>query len=263
MAIEKNVKNLVINKLTRLQYKELVDTNAVKDDELYLIQDDLLTGDFANTSLNNLDAQGQAVLDAKQNKLTAGENVEIIEDGTINVTGVSGVAVWGEITGDIQSQTDLINFINSKIGGVFVYKGSVKTEALLPTELVEIGDVYNVESSGANFVWNGDDWDKLSDTINLENYVLKEEGKSLIATSEIKRLAGLENYDDTEIRDELATKQSRLTAGDNIIIDENGVISAIGSGGSGTIQAYTVRYDAATQTVIFGKSFIAEEDATV
>jgi hypothetical protein len=99
--------------------------------------------------------------------------------------------------------------------------------------------------------------------MNLDNYVLKEEGKSLIATSEIKRLAGLENYDDTEIRDELATKQSRLTAGDNIIIDENGVISAIGSGGSGTIQAYTVRYDAETQTVIFGKSFIAEEDATV
>ena len=64
--------------------------------------------------------------------------------------------------------------IDSKIGAVFVYKGSVETETDLPTEN-KIGDTYNVKENGANYVWTGTEWDKLSETIDLSEYAKKSE----------------------------------------------------------------------------------------
>lgn len=45
------------------------------------------------------------------------------------------------------------------------------------------------------------------------------------------------SYDDTEIRQKLEKKQDTLTAGDNIIIEDN-VISATGGGGNGNILTF-------------------------
>ena len=54
-------------------------------------------------------------------------------------------------------------------------------------------------------------------------------------TDEKEKLSTLNNYDDTSIKLTLASKQDKLTAGTNIVI-EDGVISATGggTGGSGT-----------------------------
>lgn len=64
--------------------------------------------------------------------------------------------------------------------GIFKVKGSVRTYSDLPRENQEVGDVYNVLDTGANYVWTQDGWDKLSETVDLSNYYTKEEVNSLI-----------------------------------------------------------------------------------
>ena len=39
----------------------------------------------------------------------------------------------------------------------------------------KVGDMYNVKETGANYAWNGTEWDKLSETIDLTPFLKKEE----------------------------------------------------------------------------------------
>ena len=67
-----------------------------------------------------------------------------------------------------------IEFVNSKVASVMKYTGSVKTVGDLPSDSVNVGDVYNVEEDGSNYAWDGKQWDKLGGTIDLSNYATVE-----------------------------------------------------------------------------------------
>lgn len=58
--------------------------------------------------------------------------------------------------------------VDSKVSSVYRVKGSVASYANLPTVDVTIGDVYNVNDTGANYVATSTTptWDKLSETVN-------------------------------------------------------------------------------------------------
>ena len=56
---------------------------------------------------------------------------------------------------------------DSKISSVYKYRGSVATYQDLPDTNLTIGDVYNVETDGSNYAWDGTDWDKLGGTIDI------------------------------------------------------------------------------------------------
>lgn len=45
----------------------------------------------------------------------------------------------------------------------------------------------------------------LNACVDLSNYVIKEDGKSLMSDEEIERLALVDNYDDTEIKESLSS----------------------------------------------------------
>ena len=92
--------------------------------------------------------------------------------------------LWGKIGGDIKNQKDLIGFLNAfeeevkelikiQTSTIFQYKGNVENVSALPAT-AEIGDVYNVEDTGANYAWSGTEWDKLSETIDLSKFVTDE-----------------------------------------------------------------------------------------
>ena len=92
-------------------------------------------------------------------------------------------AKWGQIKGDITNQTDLWEILQNMeeeishitpSGDVFRYKGQVDKVADLPSN-AEVGDVYDVIESGANYVWNGTNWDKLSENIDLSEYAKIED----------------------------------------------------------------------------------------
>lgn len=80
--------------------------------------------------------------------------------------------------------TDFENYkkeISQKLGNVYTIKGSVKDyDALTQINEKENGDVYNLLDTGANYVWTDSGWDKLSETINLDNYYTKDEIDKII-----------------------------------------------------------------------------------
>ena len=57
----------------------------------------------------------------------------------------------------------------------YKYKGSVASEANLPSTGQSVGDVYNIESAstygaaGANVAWNGTAWDSLGEIFNIDS----------------------------------------------------------------------------------------------
>lgn len=103
MSEDKKIQNLIINKLTKEQYKSL-EEKAI--DELYFVTDE---EHFTTEEINEL-------LAVKQDKLTAGDGIEILEDGTINNTRIS--AEWGNIQGDLSTQTDLQELVSTKVDKV-------------------------------------------------------------------------------------------------------------------------------------------------
>lgn len=75
--------------------------------------------------------------------------------------------------------------IASKVESMLHYKGSVETETdLPPAEECQVGDVYNVRESGANYAWSGTEWDKLSE--DLSGFVTKDELKRVVEITDSK-----------------------------------------------------------------------------
>ena len=60
--------------------------------------------------------------------------------------------------------------INNLISSVYKFKGSVAIYNDLPSSDQIVGDVYNVESDGSNYAWDGTNWDKLGGDIDLSEY---------------------------------------------------------------------------------------------
>ncbi len=79
--------------------------------------------------------------------------------------------------------------INGKISAVYRFKGSVENYNALPLINREVGDVWNVLDTGANYAWTNDGWDKLSENINLSGYITEEQAeKDYVKTSAFEAL---------------------------------------------------------------------------
>lgn len=59
--------------------------------------------------------------------------------------------------------------IANAVSSVYRFKGSVASFSNLPSSGLTIGDVYNVEDTGANYAWDGSEWDELGGDVS--NYV--------------------------------------------------------------------------------------------
>lgn len=127
----------------------------------------------------------------------AGAGVEVTEDGTLNATGggTADSVDWSNVqnkptnlsqfTNDsgFQTANDVQSAINSAVSSAYKYKGSVANQEALP-QSPELGDVYNLEDTGANVAWDGTKWDNLGMTIDLSGY-LKESDLAAITNQEI------------------------------------------------------------------------------
>lgn len=74
-------------------------------------------------------------------------------------------------SGEGVSMAEVDAEINNKIASVYKYKGTVSSVSDLPTQNQKVGDVYDVQSDGMNYAWNGTDWDSLGSTIDLSSYI--------------------------------------------------------------------------------------------
>lgn len=73
-------------------------------------------------------------------------------------------------------------YVDSKLTAVYTYKGSVANEQALPTQDQTVGDVYNVEDTGKNVAWDGEQWDNLGATVDLSAYAKTESVNAQLAT---------------------------------------------------------------------------------
>ena len=72
--------------------------------------------------------------------------------------------------------------VDAKIASVYVYKGSVDTQAELPQENNKVGDTYNVTDTGHNYTWDGTQWDDLGGTVDLSAYLTSAVAAETYAT---------------------------------------------------------------------------------
>lgn len=190
---------------------------------LYVIQPDktlkaagsALTAD--GTSIAIVDGQVQilgfaAAETGAQPRKKADGSIEWIKPDTTTVEGLQ-TAVEG-LESDVESlQTAVGNVytkseVDSKVAGVYRYKGSVATYAELPSADVAAGDVYNVAAAdaehgikaGDNVAWTGTAWDVLAGTVDLSGYataaaldgkVDKVTGSRLMTEAEGTKLSGV------------------------------------------------------------------------
>lgn len=120
--------------------------------------------------------------------IKAGAGVEVTEDGTLNATGggTADSVDWSNVQNKptklsefqndsgFQTASDVQSAINSAVSSAYKYKGSVANQEALP-QSPEVGDVYNLEDTGANVAWDGTKWDNLGMTIDLSGYVQEDD----------------------------------------------------------------------------------------
>lgn len=80
-----------------------------------LVQQGPLDAEALESGYDKATIQIQEVASQKQDKLIAGENIVIDEDGTISASGtISEGVYWGNVHGTLSNQTDLLAALNSK-----------------------------------------------------------------------------------------------------------------------------------------------------
>lgn len=97
--------------------------------------------------------------------VTAGtyKSVTVGTDGRVtagtNPTTISGFGIT-----DAYTKTE----IDTKLTGGMHYKGSVQTVADLPASGNQVGDFYNIVSTGENYAWDGSAWDQTGSMVDLQ-----------------------------------------------------------------------------------------------
>ena len=140
---------------------------------------------------------------------------------TSESTYYSAKIAWGNMVGKVTDQADLMDYLvkfkeeieeetMGKISSVLKYKGTVDKVADLPTN-AEIGDCYNVRETGANYAWNGTEWDKLSETIDLSAFLKKTDFELAIASYYMKSEVDLKLEElDSALQGKIKANSDRL-----------------------------------------------------
>lgn len=131
------------------------------------------------------------------------------------------------INSEIQTLKDQID----SLGVLFTYKGEVATIQDLPVTNNKPGDVYYVDNEQSEYVWLEKSgvyqWEEFGPAIDLSEYAKQEDLQQL--KNEVDAMNTQVQSNTSNIVSLTNTKQDKLTAGTNITIDENNVISTSGS----------------------------------
>lgn len=102
-----------------------------------------------------------------------------IPAATTSAAGLITAEGFNKLT-ELPTSEEIDQKINTAIGSVYRVKGSVANYEALPKDNVTIGDVYNLKDTGANYVATSStpDWDKLSETVDLNGYLTKTDAAS-------------------------------------------------------------------------------------
>lgn len=137
---------------------------------------------------------------AQKNNITKvqvnGSDQTIGEDGTLNIDVEGKLTTDGFVKNDALEST-LEGYVKEEgfdekvkgvVGPALVYQGAVENFEALPQELTEAdkGKFYDVQDTGANYAWNGTEWDKLSENIDISGKADKTELPEALSQEEIE-----------------------------------------------------------------------------
>lgn len=131
------------------------------------------------------DANFTAAEKTKLSGIAEGAQANVIETITVNGTAVTPTNKTVAITtpsvptdvsafnndAGYQTETQVDTKISTALASVYRFKGSVANRSALPSIGQQTGDVYNLEDTGMNVAWDGENWDDLGGTIDLTGYV--------------------------------------------------------------------------------------------
>jgi len=72
----------------------------------------------------------------------------------------------------------------SDLSSVYKYKWSVASYSNLPSTWLTAWDVYNVADSWMNYAWTGSAWDALGSSVDLSNYIAKNNTTAFTPTGD-------------------------------------------------------------------------------
>lgn len=130
------------------------------------------TKQYVDTAISNLNISQYATTEALTDGLA-----EKADTTDLNaLMPKSGGAFTGAIT--VQTPTAANHpatkaYVDNATSRVYRSCGSVANEEALPSSGNQNGDVYNVENTGMNYVWDGTKWDALGSFVDLSGYVTK------------------------------------------------------------------------------------------
>lgn len=127
----------------------------------------LSTNDFTTAEKSKLEGLENYTLPAASADVLGGVKVGAglaISQGVLSATGggTADSVDWS----NVQNKPDLA--LKSDLASLYRYKGSVTNYASLPVGENTIGDVWNVEATGMNYAWTGEDWDALGQAFQIE-----------------------------------------------------------------------------------------------
>lgn len=122
-----------------------------------------------------------------------GAVVGIIEsDVVIDYYWATDTVTNGKLTKKVTGTTHTHSYNNltdkPNLAALYVFKGSVANFAALPSTDLQIGWVYNTVDTGANYAWDGTEWDSLGGLTNLATAA--EDG--LLSANDFTKLSGIE-----------------------------------------------------------------------
>lgn len=133
----------------------------------------LSTNDYTTsekTKLTNIPTP-DSIVTTNDNRLTV---------ATPSKAGIMSAADKAQLDSTLTS-TEIDSRLAAAVSSVYRVKGSKATLADLPTTDVAVGDVWNIEDTGANYVAINSDpieWDKLRETVDLTPYMLTSTANS-------------------------------------------------------------------------------------
>ena len=297
MTTTTNVKQVKLNVMTQAQYN-----SATKNPtELYMITDaPAVTVDSALSTKSENPVQNKVVTNALNGKVAqvsaankiygtdASGNqtsydydsfgkVDDVKVGTTSVVS-NKIATLGTMAGEATTSYYTKSEIDGKLSGAMHFKGTKATVSDLPSSGQQVGDMYNVTETGANYAWDGSAWDKLSENIDLSglqpNLTSANAGTGISITgsgsnviisntqtsAEWGNITGtLSNQ--TDLQNVLNGKQETLVSGTNIKTINN--TSLLGSGNISITEPSIATTSTAGIVKPDGTSIVVADDGTI
>lgn len=199
-SIESNV-STIDSKLSSLESE--VDANTT----------DISALESSVSTLNNDLATAEAEIDTLQSDMTSVESSITTINTNITTINTNINNISSDVD-DLSENTYTKEEVDAKISNVYTFCGTVDTADDLPSD-ANVGDVYNVSEDGGNYAWSGEEWIKISETVDLSGYVTIDELDE--AVSELE----------TEIATKVDSEDGKVLSSNDYTDEEKAKLAAI------------------------------------